>query len=53
MSIAVWVLEVSLVPGDHFASALLEQGGAHSGSVRLQGLMLQMLENQEQLVPAF
>lgn len=38
---------------DHVASALLEQGGAHSGSMRLQGPMLQMSESQEQLVPAF
>lgn len=48
MSIAVWDLEVSLIPRDLFAE-LLEQGEANLKSMRYQGLMFQVLENREQL----
>ena len=47
MSIAVWGLEVSLIPRDLFAE-LLEQGEANL-KTRYQGLMFQTLENREQL----
>lgn len=48
MSITVWGLEVSLIPRHLFAE-LLEQGEANLKSIRYQGLMFHMLENNEQL----